>query len=686
MPRLRLLFVLSCGVLAAALASGQEKRPMTIVELIDVPSVGSPRLSPDGSQILYTRTDTDWEKNGRTTHIWRIAADGSGEVQLTNGEDGESSPRWSPDGTRVAFLAKRGENEHTQIYVMRNRGGEASPLTNHDSSVGSFQFSPDGKHIFFVAADPKSAEEKKKDKLKDDVFAFDEDYKQRHLFRVGTDGDGPQQAERLTEGDYSVIGFRLSDDGMRIAHHRSVSPLVDNRDEGEVWLMDADGGNALQLTDNTVSEFGAQLSPDGAHVMFLSDSSADFETYFNDNIFVLPAAGGAHRVLYEDMPHEVNSARWAPDGSIYFTANTGVRTELFHGALDDDAPKALTAGDHSLTGWNFSAAAGKHVFGISNRENNGDLHLLPADGGDPVKVTSVFDYLAETFELPVQEAIRWTGDDGAEVEGLLYYPLDYQEGERYPLVVQTHGGPAASDKFGFGRWSSYVQVLTARGWAVFKPNYRGSTGYGDEVLRDMVGHYYRQSHLDVMTGVDHLIELGIVDGDRMAKMGWSGGGHMTNKIITHTDRFKAAASGAGAVNWISMYGTSDVRIYRTPWFGGTPWQEDAPIDTYWGHSPLKDIYKVTTPTIVLVGENDVRVPPEQSVELYRALKSNGVDTHLYIAPREPHGWRELRHELFKVNVEIDWFERHVRGIEYEWETAPGDDEEDMAATTDEESP
>ncbi len=685
MLRSRFFFALSFVLLGAALASAQAKRPMTIVELIDVPSLGSPRLSPDGSQILFTRTDTDWKKNGRTTHVYRINADGSGEVQLTNGEDGESSPRWSPDGTRVAFLAKRGEDEHTQIYVMRNRGGEASPLTEHDSSVGSFQFSPDGKHIFFVASDPKSSEEKKKDRLQDDVFAFDEDYKQRHLFRVAADGDGPQKGKRLTEGDYSVIAFRLSDDGMRIAHHRSVSPLVDNRDEGEVWLMDSDGGNAVQLTDNTVSEFGAQLSPDGAHVMFLSDSSADFETYFNDNIFVLPAAGGAHRVLYEDMPHEVNGARWAPDGSIYFTANTGVRTELFHGTLDDDAPRALTAGDHSLTGWNFSAAAGKHVFGISNRENNGDLHLLPADGGDPMKVTSVFDYLAETFELPVQEAVRWKGDDGAEVEGLLYYPLDYQEGQRYPLVVQTHGGPAASDKFGFGRWGSYVQVLTARGWAVFKPNYRGSTGYGDAVLRDMVGHYFRQSHLDVMTGVDHLIELGIADGDRMAKMGWSGGGHMTNKIITHTDRFKAAASGAGAVNWISMYGTSDVRIYRTPWFGGTPWQEDAPIDLYWGHSPLKDIYKVTTPTIVLVGENDVRVPPEQSVELYRALKSNGVDTHLYIAPRAPHGWRELRHQLFKVNVEIDWFERHVRGIEYEWETAPGDDEEDMEATDDEES-
>ncbi len=686
MLRQRLLVTLFLCPLAASVALAQTKRPMTIVDLIDVPSVGSPRLSPDGTQILYTRSDTDWKKNGRTTHIWRINSDGSGEVQLTNGEDGESSPRWSPDGTRVAFLAKRGEDEHTQIYVMRNRGGEASPLTEHDSSVGSFQFSPDGGHVFFLASDPKSAEEKKKDRLQDDVFAFDENYKQRHLFRVAADGDGPQKAERLTEGDFSIRGFQLSGDGMKIAHHRAPSPLVDNGDEGEVWLMDADGGNAMQLTDNTVAERGAQLSPDGSQVMFLSDSSADFETYFNDNIFLVPASGGPHRMLYEDMPHEVQGARWAPDGTIYFTANTGIRSQLFHAAVDDDSPRALTEGDHSLGGWHFREAAGQHVFGINNRENSGDLHLLPANGGDPVKVTSVFDYLAETFELPVQEAIRWPGDDGVEVEGLLYYPLDYQEGQRYPLVVQTHGGPAASDKFGFGRWSSYVQVLTARGWAVFKPNYRGSTGYGDDFLRDMVGHYFRQSHLDVMTGVDHLIELGIVDGDRMAKMGWSGGGHMTNKIITHTDRFKAAASGAGAVNWISMYGTSDVRIYRTPWFGGTPWQEDAPIDVYWGHSPLKDIYKVTTPTIVLVGENDVRVPPNQSVELYRALKTNGVDTHLYIAPREPHGWRELRHELFKVNVEIDWFERHVRGIEYEWETAPGDDEDDMAATTDEESP
>jgi dipeptidyl aminopeptidase/acylaminoacyl peptidase len=195
------------------------------------------------------------------------------------------------------------------------------------------------------------------------------------------------------------------------------------------------------------------------------------------------------------------------------------------------------------------------------------------------------------------------------VEGIIHYPHDYDPGKTYPLVVQTHGGPASSDKYGLSRsFARYNPVLTGHGYIVFQPNYRGSTGYGDDFLRDMVGGYYRQSHLDVMAGVDFLIDKGIADPDRLVKMGWSAGGHMTNKIITFTDRFKAASSGAGAVNWIGMYAQSDVRTYRTPWFGGTPWQEDAPVDVYWDHSPLKDISNVTTPTLVMVGRNDLRVP------------------------------------------------------------------------------
>jgi dipeptidyl aminopeptidase/acylaminoacyl peptidase len=287
-------------------------------------------------------------------------------------------------------------------------------------------------------------------------------------------------------------------------------------------------------------------------------------------------------------------------------------------------------------------------------------------------VTRVYDSIEAEFALPRQERIEWKGADGVTVEGLLYYPIDYRPGTKYPLVVQTHGGPQASDRFGFGDWNSYTQVLAGKGYAILQPNYRGSTGYGNAFLRDMVGHYFNQAHLDVMAGVDRVIAMGVADPQRLVKMGWSGGGHMTNKLITFTDRFKAASAGAGAANWVSMYAQSDTRTQRTPWFGGTPWQANAPIEKYWNESPLKYVSNVKTPTLFFVGEADQRVPSPQSVEMYRALKSNGVPTRLYMAPREPHGWTELRHQLFKINAELEWFEKYVNSRRYTWERAPGD--------------
>ncbi len=274
--------------------------------------------------------------------------------------------------------------------------------------------------------------------------------------------------------------------------------------------------------------------------------------------------------------------------------------------------------------------------------------------------------------------MRWKGADGVTVEGLLFYPLDYQEGKRYPLCVQTHGGPAASDQFQFwGTWGDYVQVLTARGWAVLKPNYRGSTGYGNAFLRDMIGHYFQNAHKDVLAGVDYLIAQGIADPDRLVKMGWSGGSIMTNFMIGYTTRFKAAASGAGASNWISMLAQSDVRLHRKLWFGDkSPWQKDAPLALYLEQSAISHVASAKTPTIFWSGERDLRDPTPQLVEMFRALTANGVPTHLYIAPREPHGWAELRHQLFKMNAEVEWFEKWANDRPYTWERAPGDTEVD----------
>lgn len=668
MHRLRLLaasvaFLSLIGQPAVATA----QRAMTIVDLLNVPALSDAQLSPDGRQVLYVQAAADWAANKRISHIWRVNRDGSGSVLLTSGEHGETAPRWSPDGASIVFVARRGGDDEPQLYVLPNAGGEARRLTTHPAAVSSPAWSPDGHTIYFVAPDPKTDAQKAKDEVKDDVYAFDEDYRQRHLWRVSvTTGE----TARITSGDFSVLSFTLSRDGSRIAFHRGPNPLFGYSDRSEVWVMASDGSSPRELTRNTVAEAGATLSPDNTRVLFVAGANDRFETYYDDNIFVVPAAGGPARILTASLQHEVEAAEWSKDGrSIYFIVNMGVHSELFVMSADGGPARQITDGRHALRAWAYEPAADVHVFSRHEPDNAGDIWALAAEGA-PARVTRVFEYLGRDFKLPRQERVEWKGADGVRVEGLVFYPLDYKAGQRYPLVVQTHGGPQASDKFGFGNWQNYVQVLTAMGYVVLQPNYRGGTGYGDAFMRDMVGHYFANSHLDVMAGVDHLIALGIADGDRMAKMGWSGGGHMTNKIITFTNRFKAAASGAGAANWISMYAQSDTRVYRTPWFGGTPWQKNAPIDTYWAHSPLKDIANVTTPTIFLVGEQDVRVPMAQSVEMYRGLLSNGVPTHLYAAPREPHVWQELRHELFKVNVELDWFEKWVTKRSYTWEKAP----------------
>jgi dipeptidyl aminopeptidase/acylaminoacyl peptidase len=669
--RRALVPILFVVVALADESAAQTRRVMSPLDLIEVPRVLDPQLSPDGKQVVYVLDRPDWKANRRIGHIWRVNADGSGAVQLTRGERGENNPRWSPDGARVAFLTRRGEDEENQIYILETAGGEARQLTKHPTAPSNLQWAPDGKTLYFIAADPKTQEEKDRDRLKDDVYAYDENYKQRHLWTVNVE-DG--STRRVTDGEFSILNYDLSRDGKRIAHHRSHTPLLDNSDEGEVWMMDANGTNATQLTRNTVGESRAELSPDGSQVVFVSGANAKFETYHNSNIFVVPARGGEARLLLPDLPHDVGSVSWSRDGrSLYYVANMGVRSAIFQLDLATRSPKQLTTGDHAIQGWTYVPEAERHVFQVDEATRYGEVWTLPANSAaSPAQVTHVYDTLARDFALPKQERIEWKGADGVAVEGLLYYPIDYKPATRYPLVVQTHGGPASADLFGFGSWSNYVPVLTGMGYAVLKPNYRGSTGYGNAFLRNMVGHYFDQAHLDVMSGVDHVIKMGLADPEKLVKMGWSAGGHMTNWIITFTDRFKAASSGAGAANWVSMYAQSDQRHYRTPWFGGTPWQKDAPIDKYWNDSPLKYVANVKTPTIFLVGAEDPRVPPAQSVEMYQALKHNGVPTHLYMAPREPHGWGELRHQLFKINVELEWFEKHVMGRQYTWTVAPGD--------------
>jgi len=661
------------GILFSTTATAQEATAdkaaaMSAVDLLSLPAISRPELSKDGRQILFNQSVADWDQDKRINHVWRVNADGTNPVQMTNGNAGEEGAIWAPDGRHIAFIAKRHGDKKRQLYVINNMGGEAARLTKHKTNITNISWSPDGNTIYFLANEDRSALEKQRKKDRDNMIRFDDDFAQRHVWQVNVKSG---EAKQLTEGDYYVRFYNVSPDGSKIVYSRAPKPLLDNLWDGELWVMKADGSEAVQVTHNAYPETGARLSPDNNTILYRAGVNSKGEPYYNDNLFVISADGaGSERLLMPDLPYEIDAAEWGKSAkTIFFIANMGVHTELFELTVKKEKTKQLTNGKHAVRGWHYQRNTNSHTLAFATPNNVGDIWSLSSKG-KLTQVTHVFDDLNKKFKLPRTASIQWKSDDGVTVEGLLYYPLDYTEGTRYPLVVQTHGGPLSSDKFGSFSTSRYAQVLTAKGYAVLQPNYRGSVGYGDTFARDMVGGYFTNAHLDVMTGVDAVVAMGVADPDTLVKMGWSAGGHLTNKIITHTDRFKAASSGAGAVNWISMYGQSDIRVNRTPWFGNTPWVKDAPIDVYWNNSPLKDIWKVTTPTLVLVGEKDVRVPSPQSVELHRALKFNGVTTKLYMAPGEPHGWRKLTHRLFKINVELDWFEKHARGQNYKWEKAP----------------
>lgn len=649
---------------------------MSFVDTIELPTIQDPQLSPDGRVILFVMDKPDWKANRRVGHVFRVDAKGGPHVQLTFGERGESSPRWSPDGKSFVFLARREGDEHNQIYRIETNGGEARRVTKHPSAPSGLTWAADGKKLWFLASDEPTADEKEKKRLQDDVYAFDEtNFEQRHLWTSTLDG----QTTRVTDGAFSVSQVEVNQAGTRVAMIRTASPLLEHMRTAEVWLSDADGRNAGRVTTNEVAESGPMISPDGSSVLFTADSNEKFQPYFNDKIFVAPAAGGAARLLLKDPPFQVENVQWAPDGkSVYFTANMGIHNELMRADAATGVVTTLTTGEHTIGAWTYVPAASTHVFTMNTATRPAEVYTLPATGGQPARVTSVFDFVEQRFKIAKQERFTWKGQDGQAIEGILYYPVDYQAGQKYPLIVSTHGGPASSDRIGF---SPEQQVYAGKGYAVLKPNYRGSTGYGDVFLRDMINGYFKQAHLDVMAGTDAVIAKGIADPARLVKMGWSAGGHMTNKVITFTDRFKAASSGAGAANWISMYAQSDHREFRTPWFGGTPWQKDAPIDLYWEHSPLRFVANVKTPTMFLVGEADPRVPLPQSVEMYRALHANGVPTKLFVAPREGHGWTELRHKLFKLQIEMEWFEKWVFDRAYTWEQVPGEQKKDPSATT-----
>jgi dipeptidyl aminopeptidase/acylaminoacyl peptidase len=656
------LLVSACLVLTSSVATQtQAKRPMTLVDLLNIPRVGDPQLAPNGTAITFWLSTPDWPANRRVAHLWRINADGTGLRRLTNEPGPPPSARWSPDSSTIAFLSGG------SVHVMAAGGGKPRQVSTR-TGLTEIAWHPSGAFIYFLASDAPTDAERERQRLRGDIVVLDET-PPRHLWKMAV-ADGTET--RVTSGTDYIFAYRIAANGERIIISRRPTRLPADSDKMELWSIAADGSAPIQLTRNAVPEEDGELAPDGSQVLFVARANHRQEPYYNANLFLVPAKGGQVRALMPDFEHEVLRAGWATDSkSIWMIVNTGVRIDLFQVDLASPQPRQITKGDHALVPQSWSTVAGRQAFMIDEPTRIGDIWTWTPGDASPKRVTGIYDYLDRDFALPRQERVEWKGVDGTRIEGVLTYPIDYKRGTRYPLVVQLHGGPEDSDRFGWGQiLYNYQPAWAARGYAILRPNYRGSSGYGNTFYREPVGGYFKNSHHDVLAGVDHVIAMGIVDPDRLTMMGWSAGGHLVNKLITFTPRFKAASSGAGVANWISLYGTSDNRYDRDLWFGGSLWQNNAPISAYWEHSPLKYISSARTPTLFLIGENDPRVPASQSIEMFRALKALGVPTELHIARDEGHIWLTPAHQLYKMNAELEWIERYTRRVPYIHEPTP----------------
>jgi len=657
---MRNLTLLIVFVLAVPVA-GQERRAMTTDDGLDMVQVGGAMISPDGSWVLFSKSELNWEENERETTWWRVSTEG-GEPYRYIGDDGGGNFQFSPDGSRLAFT--RSVDDESQLFLLPTTGGEAVQLSEHETSIGSYAWSEDGSKIIFVATEPRTEEEEEAREAGYDAIFVDEgpngqqsgNWNNLWLIEVESGAE-----RRLTDTDHRIGSFSVAPNGDRILFTSRIENRRNQQNLSEIQLLEVEAGTIRQLTDNSAPEGRLSWAPDGRSFAYTARTDGEWELLL-DKIWVMDPDGGDRRIVSGAFDGNIGNFVWAPDASaILFSGLHGTNNNLYRINLGSDSVEQITSSVGSLAPSSFSRDRVKMAYVFQDFDTPADIWVGPTDGTGAVQLTDVNPTIIDELVLGQGEVIRWESRDGTEIEGILMLPAEYQSG-MLPLLLHIHGGPAGVFRNSF---SASNHVWAGLGYAQLFPNVRGSSGYDDDLLRGNLRDIGSGDYEDLMTGVDELISRGIADPDKLGLRGWSYGGILGGWTITQTDRFKGASVGAMVSDWTSEYGPGfnhDVRLW---YIGGTPWDN---TDEWRERSALTHVANVTTPTLVLHGINDRTDTEPQSMMFFQALKDQGKITRYIRFPREPHGFQEPRHQRTRDVEEIRWIQKYVRNIEWTpWE-------------------
>jgi dipeptidyl aminopeptidase/acylaminoacyl peptidase len=615
--------------------------------------ISSIAVSPDGGSVAYTESRWDKEADGRTSELWIADIKSGQSSRLTFDDANQGSPHWSPDGRYIYFTSNQkraGEekppyNGKKQVWRMSPDGGEMQAVTRVKDGVGSYRLSENGGSLYYTVSHEHVDEEWKdlRTEFKDLEYGHGvEKFTQIWHLDLKT-----WRSRKLVDNNRVIVSFEVAPDESMIAMHTTPDGTVtpDGWREGDPspygWLDSisiAGDSKALAFT----------ISFDG----------------FPTQIYVVEWKNGEHTLRELSRPDVVTviggTIHWKGSSrDLCFIGDDHARQRVYcipgvrHGG--QSKAKTVTPGDAVVGNYAFSADGKRLVVNHNALDNAGDLYAV--DGGKLKRITRVNPQI-DTWKLPQISIAQWTAPDGTPVEGILELPPDYKEGDGpLPLVVEIHGGPTAATHYRFRLWIYGRALLPSKGYALLSPNYRGSTGYGDKFMVDLIGHENDVEVKDILAGVDAMVEKGIADPDRLAVMGWSNGGYLTNCLITTTDRFKAASSGAGVLDQVIQWGTEDTPGHVINYMQSLPWDD---TEAFLKGSPMYNLDKVSTPTLIHVGEHDARVPPAHARALYRALKHYlHVPTELIVYPGAGHGLTTYKHRHAKMKWDVAWFDKYL---------------------------